>query len=227
MKRSVLVVGDTGGLGDRFCKHFLAQGDEVRGLSRRTNILPNDFGEDWPHYCVNASDYADLENFAEELFIEGWRPKIILNCTGLADQNSILMVSAEKFMDMITSNLFTTFAINQVFGKLLLGDPEAVICSFSSIHVPQQTKGAGSYIIAKSAVEAMTSVFANDLSGLGPRYICFRLPYVKDVGMSKQTTIQSHDTQNEDTKNNVKSFEEVIKSVVYHINKSSGTTDLI
>ena len=39
------MVGDTGGLGDRFCKHFLAQGDEVRGLSRRTNILPNDFGE--------------------------------------------------------------------------------------------------------------------------------------------------------------------------------------
>ena len=227
MPKRILVVSDTGGLGNLFCQHFLARGDDVRGLSRKAAILQNENGLDWPHYCFDASDYAALELFATELQGEDWRPEVVLNCTGLADHNPILMLSAEKFVDMITSNLTTSFATNQVFGKLLLGDPDAVICNFSSIHVTQQTRGAGSYIVAKSAVETMTGVFCNEVSGLGPRFICLRLPFVKDVGMAKETNILRDDGKGAASKYTTKSFEEVMTSVVSHINGEADTTNPI
>lgn len=225
MSNRVLVAGDTGGLGTLFCQFFLRRGDDVRGLSRQSTIAKPENTWSWPHYCVDASDPVALERLVVDLCDEEWRPNVVLNCIGLADHNPILMVSFARFAEVITANLMTGFLINKAFGKAMLGDPEAIIFNFSSIHVPQKTRGAGSYRIAKIALEALTDVFGHETSGLGPRFICLRLPYVDGVGMANYKNELFVQENGSEMRRVSKSFEAVMKSVIYHIEDQTTVSD--
>lgn len=178
--KSVLIVGDTGGLGASLTQKFRAAGDQVYGASR---TVPDPSKDSYPRFKVNAAAEADVVGLSSALRSQGINPGIVINCAGLAAQTPLLLTSAQGFQDVLASNLISAFLISREFAKTMMAGG-GLIVNFSSIHVTTASVGTGAYAASKSAIETMTRVLNNELIRTKVKVVCLALSYVEDVGMA-------------------------------------------
>lgn len=178
--KSVLIIGDTGGLGASLAQKFRAAGDQVYGASR---TAPDPSKDPYPRFQVNAAVEADVVGLSSTFRSQGINPDIVINCAGLAVQTPLLLSSAQSFHDVVASNLTSAFLISREFAKTMMAGG-GLIVNFSSIHVTTVSVGTGAYAASKSAIETLTRVLNNELARTKVKVVCLALSYVEDVGMA-------------------------------------------
>ena len=122
MKRSVIVTGARGGIGESTAKKFLDLGDHVYGVDLALNDTPHDFVE----VICDVSDPDAVSGLVERVVNETGRIDVLVNNAGIRVSKDVINTTIEEWDRMMAVNLTSVF----------LG------CKFALPHMLKQASGA-------------------------------------------------------------------------------------
>lgn len=218
MSQIVVIVGSSGGIGRRFAEYFIANGGNVFGLSRCAPDIKN---VNYTHIETDITQEADVLKACNYFRENKIFPNLVLNCSGISDQNLVLFSTLNSFQNTINVNLIGSYLINREFAKLLMVANAGTIINFSSIHTSTATVGSSAYAASKSGLETFTKVLANELSQTQVKIACIALSYVEKTGMAQHTSNEIQErVVNESESGAIISFEDV-NQMVNQISKAT------
>ncbi|WP_414828058.1 SDR family NAD(P)-dependent oxidoreductase [Alteromonas sp. H39] len=159
MSRVVVVTGSSKGLGLAIAKYFLAQGDQVFGLSRSISTLTHDR---YTHSEVDVTDEKAVSAFFKGLRQATRKVDILVNNAGIASMNAFATTPYSTFQNILNVNVLgTALCCQKAFGLLKRSTAPRII-NFSTVAVPLLLEGEAAYAASKSAVETFTKVLAKE-----------------------------------------------------------------
>lgn len=160
MKPTIFITGVSTGLGQGLAEHYLQQGAQVLGCSRRTpeNLLPH------PDFRFQSCDLSQLETIADQLApLLDQAPVCdlaILNAGILSPYGDLQDVSVEECKHVMDVNVW---ANKQVIDLLLRRYPQlpqlVVISSGAAVN---GHRGWNAYSISKAAVNMLVKLYAQE-----------------------------------------------------------------
>jgi 3-oxoacyl-[acyl-carrier protein] reductase len=199
--KTVLITGDSRGVGLSITKELLANNFRVIGISRtctkENNLLINEYGEDkYIHINYNLLDVDGIK----ELYKNKLRPLTMesgifgfVNNAAMAYDDIITNLNHESLDKMYKVNVFSPMMmVKYVLRDMLLNKTKGSIVHISSISAHTGYKGLAMYASTKGAMEAFSKNTAREWGALGIRsnIIC---PGFMDTEMSATLT---HDQKN-------------------------------
>lgn len=176
--KTILLTGDSRGVGHCIAKELLANGYRVIGLSRtQTNeidTLVNQYGEQM--YIHINYDLLNVEG-VKELYKKKLRPLTkktgiygFVNNAAMAYDDIITNLNYEPLDKMYKVNVFSPMMITKyVLRDMLLNKNKGSIVHISSISAHTGYKGLAMYASTKGAMEAFSKNTAREWGGLGIR----------------------------------------------------------
>ena len=190
--KTILLTGDSRGVGHCIAKELLLKGYRVIGLSRTQTIeiktLIEEFGQD--SYIHINYDLLNVDGI-KELYKKKLRPLTkdkgiygFVNNAAMAYDDIITNLSYEALDKMYRVNVFSPMMITKyVLRDMLLNKNKGNIIHISSVSAHTGYKGLAMYASTKGAMEAFSKNTAREWGGLGIRsnIIC---PGFMDTEMS-------------------------------------------
>ncbi len=172
--RVVLISGGSRGLGKALVEHFLGRGDRVATFSRsRTPFIaetharisdPNRF----EFRELDATDFAALRKYADELYQHHGRLDVLVNNAGVAYDGTLATFPDGNIERLIHVNLTGALSLSKACLRYMLLQSHGRIISISSIIGQRGYAGLAVYSASKAGLEGMTRSLAREL---GPRHI--------------------------------------------------------
>ena len=194
--KTVIITGDSRGVGLRITKELLANNFRVIGISRtgtkENDLLINEYGEDkYIHINYNLLDVDGIK----ELYKNKLRPLTrefgiygFVNNAAMAYDDIITNLNHEALDKMYKVNVFSPMMmVKYVLRDMLLNKTKGSIVHISSISAHTGYKGLAMYASTKGAMEAFSKNTAREWGALGIRsnIIC---PGFMDTEMSATLT---------------------------------------
>jgi 3-oxoacyl-[acyl-carrier protein] reductase len=203
MKKTILLTGDSRGVGNAIAKELLEGGYRVIGLSRTVTKYIQDlldlYGKD--NYIHINYDLLDVEGI-KELYKKKIRPLTkdsgvygFVNNAAMAYDDIITNLNIDPLINMYMVNVFSPMMLTKyTLRDMLLNKNKGVIVHISSISAHTGYKGLAMYASTKGAIEAFSKNTAREWGALGIRsnVVC---PGFMDTEMSA--------TLSEDQKNRI------------------------
>ena len=219
--KTILLTGDSRGVGSSIAKELLRNGYRIIGLSRtQTNeidSLVNEYGEQrYVHINYDLLDVDGIKNLykktlkplTKETGIYGF-----VNNAAMAYDDIITNLNYESLDKMYKVNVFSPMMMTKyVLRDMLLNKNEGNIIHISSISAHTGYKGLAMYASTKGAIEAFSKNTAREWGALGIRsnIVC---PGFMDTEMSA--------TLSDDQKNRIFNRNSMKKPVVVEAVASS------
>ncbi|MGB0879294.1 MAG: SDR family oxidoreductase [Polaribacter sp.] len=176
--KTILLTGDSRGVGHSIAKHLLENGYRVIGLSRtqtnEINTLINQYGEE--KYTHINYDLMDVDGI-KDLYKKKLRPLTkeagiygFVNNAAMAYDDIITNLNYEPLDSMYKVNVFSPMMITKyVLRDMLLNKNKGNIIHISSISAHTGYKGLAMYASTKGALEAFSKNTSREWGALGIR----------------------------------------------------------
>ena len=104
--RVFLITGSRKGIGAYLVNHYLAQGHQVVGCSRKESEQrsPN-----YRHFRLDVSDEDAVKQMFAEISDSYGRLDVLINNAGIASMNHLLLSSAQTAREIVDTNFIGTF----------------------------------------------------------------------------------------------------------------------
>tara|TARA_R110000823_G_scaffold297305_1_gene417438 strand:+ start:3824 stop:4546 length:723 start_codon:yes stop_codon:yes gene_type:complete len=186
--KTIIVTGDSRGVGYSITNLLLERGYNVIGLSRKQSLqsisLKENYKETYTHIDFDLSNVGDIK----ELYKKELRPlgpiHGIVNNAAIAYDDIITNLDLDQLEEMYRINVFSPMMLTKyVLRDMLLHKTKGTILHISSISAHTGYKGLAMYASTKGAIEAFSKNTAREWGGLGIRsnIIC---PGFMDTDMS-------------------------------------------
>ncbi|MEV6976014.1 SDR family oxidoreductase [Kitasatospora sp. NPDC093806] len=176
----ILVTGARTGVGRALAEHFLDQGHQVVGCSRRPSSLDHPA---YRHHEVDITDGKALRSMFREVRREFGHLDALVNNAGTSTMNHFMMTPEKVARDVFDLNFFAVLNCCREATKLLQKSPgpTSAILNVSTVAVPWALDGQLVYSASKSAVEQLTRVMSKELADFRIRVNGIGLPPVSTV----------------------------------------------
>lgn len=176
--KTIILTGDSRGVGLSIVKELLLNGYRVIGLSRtstkETELLINEYGDE--RYIHINYDLLDVEGI-KDLYINKLRPLTkgtgifgFVNNAAMAYDDIITNLNFTSLDKMYRVNVFSPMMITKyVLRDMLLNKMKGSIVHISSISAHTGYKGLAMYASTKGAMEAFSKNTAREWGALGIR----------------------------------------------------------
>ena len=116
VRRSVIVIGASGGIGSELCRRLVARGTEVTLLGRNELALRQLGDElDASYQTLDASSFEDVEAALQAVgSVDG-----VVNCAGSLLLKPAHLTSSEEWQATVSTNLTTAFATVRAASQLM------------------------------------------------------------------------------------------------------------
>ena len=176
----VWVTGGASGLGAASCKLFSKKGMRVALIDQNKEAAERVASEIGAiPFCCDVSDNASVEAVALDLVTKLGKPRVLLNCAGIATPAKIIgkkgLMPIEHFERLIQINLVGSFNMMR-WAAMHMSDAEpddegqrGVIISTASVAAFEGQIGQTAYAASKGGIVGMTLPAARELAPLGIR----------------------------------------------------------
>jgi 3-oxoacyl-[acyl-carrier protein] reductase len=174
---TVVVTGDSRGLGEHIVDRLLADGYAVVGLSRSQSEAVERFSETYPErYAHVEFDLAAPED-VRELYLEELKPRGplvgLVNNAAVAYDDLVTNAQADRLQHMFTVNVVTpTLLTKYVIRDMLLARVHGAVVHVSSVSTATGYKGLSMYASTKGALEAFSRGVAREWGARNIRSNC-------------------------------------------------------
>lgn len=234
--RTVVVTGDSRGLGNEICKELLGSGCKVIGISRTVSEkvleLQNKYSEFYEHISFDLSEPEKIK----ELYINLLKPRGpicgLVNNAAIAYDDIITNAQIEPLERMFKINVYSPMMLTKyIIRDMLLHNVRGSIVHISSVCAHTGYKGLSMYAATKGALEAFARTVAREFGVRKIRSNCVA-PGFMETDMSR--TLSEEDRERIYKRNSLKEeikIESVAKLVAFLIGEGSysitGQTILI
>ena len=199
MKKTILVTGDSGGLGRAIVEALLESDTEVivvggsRSVTKNVEELQERFGDRFFHHFLDLSQPDSVKIFFKELVKEFAPITGLVNNSGFAYDDIITNAKYDDLLAMYQINVFSPILLTREFlrGTLRHGLPSSIV-NISSVSAHTGYKGLSMYASTKGAMEAFTIGCAREWGERNIRCNCV-VPGFMDTNMSAKLTEDQKD----------------------------------
>lgn len=159
-----LVTGASRGIGRYLAEHLCTQEYCVVGCSRSAS----DFTQaNYEHVRADVTSESDVQALTAHIRKHYGRLDVVLNNAGLASMNPVLLTPLSSARAQWETSVTGTFLICRECVRLMIPRRLGRIVNFTSIAVPLRLPGEAMYAAAKSAVETLTRILAQEVGEYG------------------------------------------------------------
>ncbi len=187
MRRTALITGAAGGIGQATVAAFVEQGWQVIALDRQPM---EDLPELTQFHQVDVSDPHAVEGFFTELSAQIPRLEALVNNAAIQICKPLLAMSVEEWDAVMASNVRSVFLMVRGASPLLRAARGAVV-NVSSVHAVATSKDIAAYAASKGALLALTRAMALEFAAEGVRVNAV-LPGAVDTHMLRAGLRRGH-----------------------------------
>lgn len=182
--RVALVTGASRGLGRLIVDGLLSDGYQVIGVARSSL-------DDWTggevdgfdrHSC-DVTDDSSVKRLFSDVRKRHGRLDVVVNNAGAFSSDLLLTASAERFSNVLRTNLIGAQIVTREAVKLMRPKAFGRVVSISSIATRIPLPGNAVYATSKVALEALMTGFAVEFRGSGITFNSVGVSFVDDTGM--------------------------------------------
>ncbi len=189
IRKTVIIVGATEGLGAAIARVFYAQGNTVIIAARKDNGFAKKLGKRAFFAHADARQEADHKSLAELARRKTGRLDVYINCAGFSLWSPLSEVDELFFQEMIDTNLKGTFwGCKTAAGLLRRG---GCIINVASLAGKRGSANNSVYCASKFGVIGLTQALAKELGPRGIRVNAVCPVYVETPGL-KRALAQKH-----------------------------------
>lgn len=228
-EKKVVVTGAGGGLGLYLVKALMMEHWSVAVCVRNENnelikdLQPQMSATNSKVFEIDLKDQDQIKEGVNE--IKKWcdgKLHGLVNNAGLAHGGLIQSTKITEIEDVFRVNFFGLLSLTQRLHRYLRRSGEASIVNVSSVTSENCGKGQVAYGSSKAALNALSSVMAQEYSQDNILVNCI-LPAALDVGMSSKMTQASVEEQtNRMAYKELVKVEDVIRVILFLLNRNSG-----
>ena len=190
--KTILVTGATSGIGFEICKQIAIAGGNFIGIGRNIEKLQNYIDEnELERSKVVKFDLIDIENI--HLLVTDLNIKIdgFVHSAGIAHVSPMHFFNYSDYENIRKINLDCVLVLFSELLKKKKINKQSSVVFISSISSIRGAKGNGVYAITKSALDAISKVYANELSSKHIRVNTLQLGMVQTEMSMKAENILS------------------------------------
>jgi 3-oxoacyl-[acyl-carrier protein] reductase len=162
--RVILITGASRGIGRSIAGHYVPEGWEVIGCSRKESDL---FAQNYHHHQVDITSEDGVRGMFTAIRKEFGHLDVLINSAGIASMNHSLLMPLETTRSVMDTNFTGTFLLSREAARLMQKRKFGRIINFSSVAVPHHLEGEAVYAASKAAVEELTRILAREFADLG------------------------------------------------------------
>ncbi|MCL4267597.1 MAG: SDR family oxidoreductase [Anaerolineae bacterium] len=161
---TIVITGASRGIGKYLAQHYLGQGFQVVGCSRR----PVEWQvENYRHYCLDVADETSVKTMFTEIRQNYKRLDVLINNAGIAAMNHTLLTPLQTAQNILNTNFMGTFLFCREAARLMQRAGYGRIVNFVTIATPLKLEGEAVYAASKAAVLNLTQILARELAAAG------------------------------------------------------------
>lgn len=224
--KTIVVTGDSRGLGNEICKELLKRGYRVIGISRKASEkvieMQGIYGELYNHIDFDLSEPERIK----DLYIDFLKPQGpiygLVNNAAIAYDDIVTNAQIEPLERMFRVNVYSPILLTKyVIRDMLLHNTQGSIVHISSVSAHTGYKGLSMYAATKGALEAFSRAVAREFGIKKIRSNCVA-PGFMETDMSRSLAeedkkrIYQRNSLREETK-----IESVSKTVLFLLDEES------
>jgi len=170
MQKVWFITGANRGLGRAFTEAALERGDKVAATSRKSGALAelhDKYGELVLPIELDTTDRSGVREAIRATSLHFGRIDVVVNNAGFGAFGAIEEVSEQQLRDQMEVNLFGVFHVTQAVLPIMRDQGSGHIIQISSVSGVAAFPYQGAYVASKWAVEGMTDVLAQEVTGFG------------------------------------------------------------
>jgi 3-oxoacyl-[acyl-carrier protein] reductase len=194
--KTIIVTGDSRGLGYNITETLLKDGYRVVGISRKENEEIINLKEKYENYVHVNFDLSNSDKI-KELYLEELKPygpiHGLVNNAALAYDDIITNAAIEPLEKMFKVNVFSAVMLTKyVIRDMLLNDVRGSIVHITSVCAHTGYKGLSMYAATKGALESFSKTVAREFGTKKIRSNCVA-PGFMETSMSKSLSDNQKD----------------------------------
>ncbi len=167
-----IVTGAARGIGEAIALKFAEQGAHIAftyvsdSSAERSMALVEkltSFGVKAKAFKSNAADFAQCEQFVNEVHAEFGTIDVCVNNAGISKDNLLLRLTAEQWDEVMTVNLKSVFNMTKLVIRPMMKAKKGSIINMSSIVGVRGNAGQSSYSASKAGIIGFTKSVALEL----------------------------------------------------------------
>lgn len=201
MKKSIIVIGASGGIGECVCKVFAKEGYNIIATYFNNDI------EELKNYCekfttfskckLNVCDDKAISTFFEKSFKENLYIESVINCAGISMPEKLLIDESEENIDKILDvNLKGAILISKEAMRNFIKFRHGIIINISSVYGIYGGCCESVYSATKGGIIALTKALALECANFNVRVNAIAPGFI-----STNMTKGFNDNEKEDIKN--------------------------
>jgi len=160
----VLITGSRKGIGEYLVKHYLAQGHQVVGCSRKQTTFE---AERYNHFCVDVTNESQVQQLLAEISDRYGRLDVLVNNAGISSMNHALLMPTKTAQQIIETNFLGTFLMCREAARVMRKNSFGRIINFATVATPLKVEGEAVYAASKAAVISFTQIIAREFAEFG------------------------------------------------------------
>ena len=169
-KKIALVTGGTGGIGTAICQRLADDGAQIvtTSLNQEKAVMWKDNQNfDSTIIACDVRSYDDCQSMKEKIEKDLGVVDIVVNNAGITRDGSFRKMDADKWSQVITTNLNSVFNISHQFVNGMTEKGYGRIVNISSINGQKGQFGQTNYSAAKAGIHGFTMALAQEVARKG------------------------------------------------------------
>ena len=165
-----LVTGGTGGIGTAICQRLADDGAQIVTTSfnqEKAVMWKGNQNFDSTIIACDVSNYDDCQSMKEKIEKDLGVVDIVVNNAGITRDGSFRKMDADKWSQVITTNLNSVFNVSHQFVNGMTEKGYGRIVNISSINGQKGQFGQTNYSAAKAGVHGFTMALAQEVARKG------------------------------------------------------------
>lgn len=168
MKKTVLVTGASGDIGQKICRTFAKNNFNVIGIYH-SNIdsikeLASELGDVFSYYNVDLSDFQQIENFFNKLVSKNINLDILINNAGISILGLLQDITVTQWSNLWNTNVTSMVAMSKYSIQFFLKKGQGKIINISSVWGQRGASFEVCYSTTKGAMDSFTKALAKELA---------------------------------------------------------------
>jgi 3-oxoacyl-[acyl-carrier protein] reductase len=182
--RVALITGASRGLGSRIAAGFLAQGMTVVGVARSPfDEWHQSVADRFERRICDVTDDSAVKRLFSDVRKTFGQLDVVVNNAGAFSGDLLLSTSADRFSNLLRSNLVSAHIVTREAVKLMRPKGIGRVVSISSIATSIPVTGNGLYASTKLGLEFLMKSFAHEFRGSGITFNSVGISFLDDTGM--------------------------------------------